>query len=83
MLNMLNRESQPTLTEWDVESADSTAELATSTTDSDADPVKIGLLIYALRNCQTKMNCKTKNYISTRVKARPHAAITHGIFLGF
>ena len=72
---MLNRESQPTLTEWDVESADSTAESANSTTDSDADPVKIGLLVYALRNCQTKINCKTKNYISTRVRIQLRAKV--------
>ena len=45
---MFNRESRPTFTESVVESADPAVESADSTTDSAADPVKIGLWVRAL-----------------------------------
>ena len=46
---MFDRESRPTITESVVESADATVELADPTTDSAADPVKLGLWLRALR----------------------------------
>ena len=46
---MFNRESQLTITESVVESADSTAELVHSITNSAADPVKIGLWVQAFK----------------------------------
>ena len=44
---MFNMESQPTVTELVVELVDSTGESADSTTDSAADPLKIGLWVRA------------------------------------
>ena len=47
---MFNMVSQPTITESMVELADFAVESADSTTDSAADPVKIGLWVWALSN---------------------------------
>ena len=47
ILNMCNTGSRPTITKSVVESADSGIESADSTTDSAANPLKIGLLVRA------------------------------------
>ena len=46
---MFDRESRPTITELVVESANSAVESADCTTESAADPVKIGLRVRAFR----------------------------------
>ena len=46
---MFNKGSQPTITELAVEWADSVIELADSTADSGANPLKNGLWVWAFR----------------------------------
>ena len=60
---MFDRESQPTIKESVVESADSSVESADSTSDSAADPVKIDLWVGALSPIYTGMTDLILTYL--------------------
>ena len=53
---MFNMESQPTITESVVESTNSGIESADSTTDSAANPLKIGLWVLAFEGCHLSLS---------------------------